>query len=89
MEFQLRMIVFTSADIRTRPLKGWLWRQMCVASLTREAQLGGAVSPHAETAGIHQETDEVINMISMFLGNKRFISEFLGFGYINSSQDPK
>ena len=62
---------------------------MCVASLTREAQLGGAVSSKAETAGIHQDADEVINMINMFLGNKRFIPEFLGFGYINSSQDPK
>ena len=60
-----------------------------MASLTREAQIGGAVSSKAETAGIHQDADEVINMINMFLGNKRFIPEFLGFGYINSSQDPK
>ena len=60
-----------------------------MASLTRDAQLGGAVSSKAETAGIHQDADEVINMINMFLGNKRFIPEFLGFGYINSSQDPK
>lgn len=60
-----------------------------MASLTREAQLGGAVSPKAETAGIHQGAGEVINMIDLFLGNKRFIPEFLGFGYTNSSQDPK
>lgn len=60
-----------------------------MASLTREDQLGGAVNPKAETAGIHQDADEVINMINMFLGNKRFTPEFLGFGYINSSQDPK
>lgn len=62
---------------------------MCVASLTREDQLGGAVSSKAETAGIHQDADEVINMINVFLGNKRFIPEFLRFGYIKSSQDPK
>ena len=59
MKFRLRTLIFTSADIGPRPLKGWLlWQNVkCVASLTREDQLGGAVSPKVETAGIHQDTD--------------------------------
>lgn len=59
MKFPLRTLIFTSADIGPKPLKGWLLRQneKCMASLTREVQLGGAVSPKVGTAGFYQGTN--------------------------------
>lgn len=51
---------------------------MCVAFLASKDQLGGALSPKAETAGVHQDVFQGGNVVNVLLGTKTLTPQFLG-----------